>query len=118
VTIRDEQVQAFSGAAVRTFKDRVALHVRRFFPDRCQALGEPGIHEIIGRGVDAALAYGIMAERDVCKYIDLMFVAGHDFDRLPWAIEILKSPSVTDPAVRIELLCDAVEENRVTRRVR
>jgi hypothetical protein len=114
VTIRDEQVQAFSGAAVSAFKDRVALHLRRFFPSLCHALGETGIHQTIRLGVNAAAAYGILAERDVCKYIDLMFAAGHDFDRSPWAIEILKNPAITDPAVRIDLLCDAMEENRGT----
>jgi hypothetical protein len=110
--IRAEQMQAFSNAATADFENRLAAHLHRFFPEACQSLEEAGVRERIRYGISAAGTYDIMAERDVCKYIDVMFTLGWHFDRdpqFPWAYEILTDASVEDPAARIESLCDAVE---------
>ena len=68
------------------------VHLRKFFPKQCAALGELQLRETIGHGIRRAAHYGITAKRDVCKYIDLMIVFGRDFDsdkRFRWAREIL-----------------------------
>src|SRR6266446_4895926 len=109
--IRADQMDALSNAAVVTFEQRVAAHLRRFFPDACQRLNDAGLLERIRYGISIAATYGIVTECGVCKYIDVMFTLGWQFDcdpQLPWAHEILIDDSVEDSALRVGSLCDAV----------
>ena len=107
LTIRKEQMDAFSHAALRIFECRMVAHLNRHFPKRCAKLGEDGVREWIRYGIERARTYGIVSERDVCKYIDVMFVYGRDFDtdrRRPWAGQILNDPVIMPPAVRTNRL--------------
>jgi hypothetical protein len=48
--------------------------------------------------VDRAKVYDIDSERDVCKYIDIMYTFGRDFDidpEIPWASKILNKKRQT-----------------------
>ena len=92
LTIRAAQMDIFSQLAVEKFEGWLLLHLKKFFPGRCKALGEPQLREMIQYGIKRAEAYDVKTRRDVCKYIDLMIVFGRDFDiddRYPWAREIL-----------------------------
>ncbi len=53
----------------------------------------PGeLRSFVEQGIDRAASYRIEAERDVCKYLNLMVVFGRSFDvELPWAKETLAS---------------------------
>ena len=112
--IRSEQMAAFSQAAVRGFEDRMVAHVREFFPGRCESLGEEKTRETIRYGIARAEAYNIVVERDVCKYIDVMFAYGRDFDtnpKLPWAGAILNDPAVTCPTTRANRVFEAATDS-------
>jgi len=88
--VRREQMDAYRTAARRDFEDRVVEHVGRCFPDRLATMGEGGVRELIRFGIQRAAGYGIVAERYVCKFIDLMLVFGLEFDtEQGWAMEIL-----------------------------
>ncbi len=105
--IRDAVWDRLAEQAVADFIGRMRVHLRKFFPEQCDALGETRIGQLIEHGIRRARVYGFQSERDVCKYIDLMCVFGHAFDRnerLPWARQILESRFPPDPAERIELL--------------
>ena len=80
MVIRRRQMAMFSGTALQSFEDRVAAHLNRCFPDQCKLLGEPSLRGTIRYGIERASQHGINAEREVCKYIDLMVVFGRDFD--------------------------------------
>jgi len=106
-TIRNEQMQAFSEAATKNFEVRMVAHLRQFFPERCAPMGEEEVRQEIRCGIERAATYGIVAERDVCHYIKLMFGLGRDFDRdskLPWAQNVLTDKVLKDPATRIKHL--------------
>jgi len=93
LTIRKQQMAAFERAEIKKFEDRMVIHLKKFFPRQCAALGDFKLRETIRYGIKRAAAYGITAEREVYKYTDLMIVLGRDFDtdqRLPWAGEILR----------------------------
>ena len=110
--LRAKQMKALSNAAEQSFESRMVLHLRQFFPEQCKSLGEDGVRGQIHDGISAAATYDLVAERDVCKYIDVMFTIGWHFDQdpqIPWAREILTDDSVEDPTTRIENLCEAVE---------
>jgi hypothetical protein len=92
LTIRQEQADAFRQEALQNFEDRMIEHVSKFFPKEFGALGEAKVRETIEYGIKRADSYGIVAERDVCKYVELVVVFGLDFDRdssLPAASDVL-----------------------------
>jgi len=111
--LRQEQMAAFTQAVLQNFEDRMVVHLNQFFPEQCTMLGEPKVRETIRYGIQRAASHGIVVERDVCKYLDLMFAFGPDFDqdpRHPWAAEILNDPKTTDPETRLKRLCDTGRE--------
>lgn len=92
--IRQEQMTAFQGDALRVFEERMVAHVGRCLPECMADLGEGRVREVIRLGIERAAVFDIVAERDVCKFIDLMLVFGTDFDvARAWAREILDDES-------------------------
>jgi len=107
VIIRNKQMDELGKAEARKFQDKMVAHLKEFFPDTCEELGEPRVRESISHGVERAESYGLVDEQDVCTYIDVMYVFGPDFDRAPecpWASRILKDESIDDPGDRAEML--------------
>lgn len=103
-------MEAFEEVALRNFEDWMVVHLNKFFPNHCEALGDSGVREAIQYGTQQAESYDIVTERDVCKYIDLMFALGRDFDTDPdfaWAHEILHDETIEDGRERIDQLCRA-----------
>lgn len=94
LTIRNAQMAVFSRAEIKKFEDRMVIHLKKFFPRQCEALGEAQLRETIQYGIKRAAGYGITSKPDVYKYVDLMVVLGRDFDtdrRFPWASKILRT---------------------------
>jgi len=107
--IRKKQMGVLEQGVLRDFGDSMVVHLERFFPQQCAVLGDDGVRETIRYGIERAKNYGLVDERDVCKYIDLMIVFGRDFDTSPktsWAGRILNSEFLTDPTSKVERLCD------------
>jgi hypothetical protein len=95
LTIRREQVNLLAAERRRDFEARLAHHLLRFFPDKVAPMAGAELHAFIRHGSARAARYDLDTERDICKYLSLMCVFGHDFDsdtRLPWAAEILRKP--------------------------
>jgi hypothetical protein len=89
--IRREQLLAMGGLRREAFEVRALAHVWRFFPEPCRSLGELGTRELVRRGIERARGHGFTSERDLCKYLNLVFAFGEDFgSRLPWAASILR----------------------------
>ena len=113
LTIRKEQVEALSAAGVENFIDRAAEHVGKFFPEHVKALSGERLREDIRYGITRAASHGIVSERDVCKYIDLMILYGRDFDKdpnLPWAQSVLRNQAIRNPSSKIERLFKAAKK--------
>ena len=107
--IRREQKEAFSAMSVDEFQRKVRIHLQACFPERCRQLGEAATVNAIIRGMDRARTLGFVSERDVCKYLSLMFACGDGFDDevgLPGARTILAQESIS-PADRLEQLYQA-----------
>jgi hypothetical protein len=107
VKIRPDQIQTFEHQSRENFESFMAAHLNQFFPDHCRALGKDGIRKAITRGIEKAAHYGIVSERDVCKFTDLMFAFGDTFDKdpkLPWAAAILTDPRIEDASTRTNRL--------------
>lgn len=96
--IRQEQMDALTGAVATGFEDRVVRRLYHFFPDHCRQAGDARVREFVRYGAHRADTYGLTSERDMVEYIDLMVVLGLDFDsgdRYLWAFDILNHPDLT-----------------------
>lgn len=92
ITIRRAQMKEFEKAARRNFAERAVTHLETYFPEQCRALGRTEVLEAVRFGMGRAATYDLNTERDVLRYLTLMFTFGKDFDadpELPWAREIL-----------------------------
>jgi hypothetical protein len=104
LTIRQEQMEALGRMMLERFADDMVRHLRESFPSKCAALGEVGVRDAIQDGISRAGRYGVQKHSDICRFIDMMFVFGADFDTNPkmlWAARILTDPSITDPDTRM-----------------
>lgn len=111
--IRPEQVEKFKAAAASRFEDWMVGHLKKFFPEKCDEMGEEGMRGMIRHGAKRAEVYGIEQGPDMCLYIDTMFLLGKDFDRDPqhrWAREILESKVTGDGPSKAEKVYSAAEE--------
>jgi hypothetical protein len=109
ITIRRDQGKALEAALIDSFESRILDHLRRHFPVHAAKLGETQARAVIRDGMRRSVVYGIVSERGVCTYIDLMVAFGEDFDRspkYPWAREILYGLDLKSPATRIDRLHD------------
>ena len=112
--IRPDQMEAFSANSTNAFESDMVSHLNRCFPAECAALGETRVRVTIRDGIELARGYGITASREVCTYIDLMIVFGHDFDhdpKLPWAASILNGTGKKDAAGRVDRLYEAAQRH-------
>jgi hypothetical protein len=97
LTIREELMRAMGATLEIDFYARLTRHVQEYFPAECSVLGEGGLKEMLTYQVGKARQHGIVTERDICKYVDLAFKFGKDFDvdpLHPWAAAILSNAEV------------------------
>ncbi len=96
--IRRNQMNQFSQYMVKSFEDRMVTHLRKFFPEKVEALGEEAVRSKIQSGIERADGYLVTREVDVARLIDLKFALAPDFDELEemsWAREILEDHSIS-----------------------
>ena len=111
--IRKEQNEELGKIALKKFEDSMVKHVKEFFPKYYEIYEEPLIRKVILCAVERAESYGLITEREVCLYINLVFLLGGNFDadpQLPWASAILNNETITDSTERIDSLHDMAME--------
>jgi len=104
------QLGALEAVLRNDFIVRVAQHVRQFFPKHAAALSPEQLHSLIDYGIERGAAYRIVAERDVCKLVDLMVAFGPLFEtdkKHPWAARVLSEAKGKDPSQLVNQLYDA-----------
>jgi len=107
--IRGQQYEELGKIALKRFEDNMVEHIKEFFPKYYEIHKEPLIRKVILYAVDRAESYDMVTERDVCLYINLVFLLGSRFDidpQLPWAAAILNDETITDSVTRIDKLHD------------
>lgn len=94
ILLRGPQVEALRVSSSEGFVERVQAHLRAFFPAECERLGSAAaLREVVRHGLGRARGHGLRSQREACKYLDLMFAFGRDFDRDPrlgWVAPILE----------------------------
>ena len=114
LAIRREQVDVLEQASTKRFEDRMVAHLSVAFKEKCQSLGEAEVRGLIQHGVRRSRRYAIATERDVCKYVEVMFILGRDFDEDPqyaWAHQTLMDSQFKYPADRIKAVREQLEKH-------
>lgn len=91
--INKEQMAALKEKKRQSFVERMMDYLQQTFPEKTESLGEAGLREEIQNGMEMAEQYQMVTEREVARYIELMFYLGRDFDtspQTPWAAPILR----------------------------
>jgi len=113
--IRKKQNDELAKVGLKRFEDDMVIHLKKFFTDECKLLGEDGTRQTIHYALERAGEYGIVSERDVCVFTDVMFAFGRDFDsdpKFPWAAEILNDESLHDsPSEKVDKLYETASTN-------
>lgn len=110
--IRSEHRVELKKAAMENFVGRVFAHVGEFFPEECKRLGEGGVRTKIAYCIKRAATHGIVTEPELCRYVDVAFAFGRDFDKdpkNPWAGATLTNRGLT-AAQKISRLLKAVDQ--------
>lgn len=108
LVVRDAQLLALGGSDRGRFTAAVEVHVRAHFRARCEALGPDEVRAAVAQGVARANARGLESERDVCRFVDLIFVFGWELDDPevhPWAARAFARGATSTE--RLESLFDA-----------
>jgi len=109
--IRKEQFEALSKYMEESFVSRLVAHLKEFWPEKCQEVGEEAICKSIHNGIDFARKFGITMEYDVARYIDLMYEFGWSVDEKapdPWAQQILTNMEL-DGSTKMDRLYEQAE---------
>jgi hypothetical protein len=112
--LRKEQMEAFSAAAMAEFEDRLFKRETKLFAEDCKKLGDERVRLEIRGGIERAATYGLTTELAICRFVDVMFAFGRDFDtnkKLPWAREILTDPAIESQLARAEKLFNSAKDN-------
>ena len=59
--INTEQLKIFEQAAIQDFENMMTLHIREFFPDHYEGLGEENSRLLVQYGIKQAALYGFAA---------------------------------------------------------
>jgi hypothetical protein len=110
--IRKAQMKVFEEQSRKRFENLMAEHLAEEYPEKVEEMGEEGTKKLIARGIDDAGRYGIDAERDVARYIELMVEiepAWPNTRRMAWADGLLKDAQLTGHA-KMELISQRITE--------
>jgi len=119
LTVRESQMAAFPKAVEKNLECRLCAHVTRLWPGRAEAMGEAAVRRWCRLGIERAAGFGIEAEYEVSRFVDLMFMLGRDFDTdpaRPWAAAILQAGPIA-PAVKMDKLFEWAERELTRRAV-
>ena len=111
LTIRREQLAAFSATAGRRFRKRMAGFLRRQFAEETRALDEDLLLGRVRDDVMTAASFGIAVERDIALFLILGVMYGERFiDRREhaWIKDYLTDPDVPEPGERMNRVFQAV----------
>jgi len=76
----------------RRFREGLRQHLRRELPEETKEMTDQHILGLIDDGIARGCKYGIITERDLTLFVDLLFAHSPNFDEAPdmrWAKKIL-----------------------------
>jgi len=106
LTIRKEQMDAFSQAMLKQFENQMVIHLNSNFPNETKEISEGELRTFIQEGIEQAEQYQITLEDDVRRYLEFIVMYGQNFDTNPdtaWTCEILHTKEL-DGTAKMDLI--------------
>ena len=97
LVIRAGQMEAFRRLRSAELADRLLLYLTRERPAEAARRADPELLTLVQVAIARARRWGIVAERDLQRFLDLVLRYGPQFgDRqsTPWAVEVLEHPEL------------------------
>jgi hypothetical protein len=91
---------------VEGFIAKAVKHLHESLPEECAARGDSAVRESARLAVEKGRRYGLDEEYDYLRFLNLMYVLGFDFDRLPWASGLLENPKIR-PRRKMDMVIEA-----------
>jgi hypothetical protein len=107
LTIRKEQIKVFDEMAMKQFIESMVIHVKKHFPEESKPMDDEQLKNYIRDVISSGKKYGLVSERDICKYLNLTMHFGKDFDKNPeneWMKTMLMDGIEPNPSIRISKL--------------
>jgi hypothetical protein len=83
LVIRQAQMDAFARAAGARFERRMVEHLLKYFPRQCGHIGEEQTARAVRAAVTKAESRGYRTCREICLYLNLVFLLGASFEEDP-----------------------------------
>jgi hypothetical protein len=115
LVIRDAQMAVFEEAVRREFRRRMESHLLACFPERFAGSAGADLAARIEAALQEARPYGIHAELDCCRFLNLCAALGWEFLREPenaWIGETLMDAGITSVSERLGLVVKRVLHRR------
>jgi hypothetical protein len=97
--LQSQPISALLPPCVGDFEDYMAARLLYLHPQKCKAVGESNLRELIRTGMASADEHGLTSERGRGVYIGMMFMLGAHFDSdpmFPWVRRILDAGRADD----------------------
>lgn len=93
--LREAQMRVLGQAAKVALRDRMGASLREFWPELSAELDEESaMEEFLGKAIQSCERYGLTAEADHFRYLNVMALLGTEFDsKYRWAAEVLGQAS-------------------------
>jgi hypothetical protein len=95
--LRDDHITAFQEAAVDSFAERGARHLRETLPAETQRFSDDELRQRVRECIPRATRYGFRSEQEIMMFADATYLAGERFDSDPscaWAPRLLHNPQL------------------------
>jgi hypothetical protein len=109
LTIRRDQMEAFTRIQESRLVSELVAYVRRRFPDLAADEPDTELQARLRGALSRARALGIRHARDVYRYTDLIGIFRWNFEEQPdyrWVTDILTDQRVTNPRRRLNRVID------------
>jgi hypothetical protein len=113
LNIRPEQMAVFEKDGARRFEDEMLAHSKEFSPRLCELIGDDQLRVALKQSIGRAKEYGFSNRGPIRLYIELMFLAGSDFDtdpQYPGLGEVLRGRGAE--MVRAERIFERINDYR------
>jgi hypothetical protein len=76
-------MDVFNQGMRQGFEKSVYQHLQTSYPEVVKNMSDDAIYASISTGIERSASYGITAEYDVVRFVDLMYLLSADFDSNP-----------------------------------
>jgi hypothetical protein len=109
LTIRPDQMQVFDALERQKFIDEVTQEIAGQLAGECVGLSAAALRARVADGLDRAAAYGIRKKAALSMFIQLLFLAGPQFDQYPPVRLLLHHPALA-PDDKIDRLLASMRD--------